>query len=277
MNELKNLTEILLDSYAHLVKGISVILPLIFAGLLLFLVGWLTARLLSWLIVRSLRLLRFDKMMNQLKADEFLERIKWNRSPSEIVGKLFYWLIMLLLFVGFSDALGMDMVSEKIGDLINYIPNLIIAALILIVGLYLAGRLQALVQTTMSSHGVKAGNFISNLLFYLLTLFVVLTALEQLQFNIDLLTANVMILLGGIALAFAIGYGLAAKEIFPHIISSYYNKSLFHVGDRIRLADTEGVILELTNLSVVIATAEGKRYIPAKKLITEEVEILTQQ
>ena len=275
MNELKNLTEILLDSYTHLIEGISVTLPLLFAGLVLFLLGWLVARLLAWLVVRSLRLLRFDKMMSQLRVDEFLKRLKWNRSPSEIVGKLLYWVIMLLLFVGFSDALGMNMVSKKIGDLINYIPNLIIAALILIVGLYLAGRLQSFIQTTLSSHGVKAGKFISNLLFYLLSLFVVLTALEQLQFNIDLLTANVMILLGGVALAFAIGYGLAAKEIFPHIISSYYNKNLFHIGDHIRLADTEGVIVEMTNLSVVIATAEGKRYIPAKKLITEEVEVLT--
>jgi len=272
MNDLRHWTEIILASYTNLIDGVIFALPRILAGLMMLLLGWLLARLLSKLIARSLKVLRFDKLMDRMQVGTFLKRVKSDKTPSQIVAKFVYWIIMLMIFVGFSETLELSIVSQKIGMLINYIPNIIIAAFILIIGMYLANQFRTLVQTTLSSYGIRSGRVVGSILFYLVAIFVILTTLEQLKFNIDLLTSNVMILLGGVALAFAIGYGLAAKEIFPHIISSYYNKGTFHIGERIRISGTEGTIVELTNLSVVIETKEGRRYIPAKNLISEEVD-----
>lgn len=274
MDDLRHWTEILLESYTRLVDGLIYTLPRILAGSILFLAGWLIARILSSIIIKSLKTFRFDKLMDRAQVGEFLRNAKIENPPSQIVGKFIYWIMMLLLLVGFAEALNLTVVSQKIGVLINYIPNIFIAAFILILGLYLANKLREFAQMTLSSYAVKAGRLIGNMLFYVVAVFVILTALEQLQFNIDLLTSNVMILLGGIALAFAIGYGLAAKEIFPHIISAYYSKNMFKLGDTIRVEQTEGKIIEMTNLSVVIQTADGKKYIPAKKLVTKEVEVI---
>jgi len=275
MEDLRHWTEILLESYTKLIDGLIHALPRVVAGVLLFFIGWIVARFLSRIVARSLKALRFDNLMNRAKVGEFLKQMKIEESASQIVGKFIYWLIMLLIIVGFAEALNLQVVSQKIGVLINYIPNIILAAFILIVGLFLAGKVKEFLQTSMASYGVKAGRMIANIVFYLIAAFVILTALEQLQFNIDLLTSNVMILLGGAVLAFAIGYGLSAKEIFPHIISSYYNKGMFNMGDHIKVGETEGEIIEITNISVIIKTKQGKRFIPAKKLVTEEVEVLS--
>lgn len=275
MEELKHWTEILLESYSKLIDGLIITLPKILAGIVLFVIGWLLARLISRIIAKSLKALKFNQLMDRVKMGEFSKKLRIEKTPSQIVGKFIYWLLMLLIIVGFADALALSVVSEKIGVLINYIPNIILAALILIIGLFVAGKVKEMVQLSLSSYAIRANRLIGNIFFYVITAFVVLTALEQLEFNIDLLTSNVMILLGGVALAFSIGYGLAAKEIFPHIISSYYSKGMFDVGDTIRVADTEGKILAITNLSIVLETPEGKRYIPAKKMVTEEVDILT--
>lgn len=274
MDDLRHWTEILLASYTKLVDGLIYALPRILAGIILLGVGWLFARLLSRIIARSLKALKFDRMMDRVKMGEFLAKIRIEKTPSQLVGKFIYWILMLMILVGFADAMELEMVSEKIGVLINYIPNVILAALILIIGLFIAGKVKEMVQLSLASYAIRANRLIGNILFYVIAAFVVLTALEQLEFNIDLLTSNVMILLGGVALAFAIGYGLAAKEIFPNIISSYYSKNMFGVGDNIRIAGTEGEIIAITNLSVILQTSEGKRYIPAKKLVTEEVDIL---
>ncbi len=274
MDDLKNWTEILLESYSQLIDAIIFALPRIAAGLVLLLAGWLIAKLISKIISRALRALRFDRLMDRVHVGEFLTRSKINELPSNIIGKLIHWLIMLLIIVGFAEALKLTIVSQKIGILINYIPNIILASLILIVGFFFANKVREFLRTSMTSYAIRSGRTISNIIFYLIAVFIVLTALEQLRFNIDLLTSNVMILLGGIALAFAIGYGLAAKEIFPNIISSYYGKGMFRVGDRIKTTDAEGEILEITNMSVVIKTDTGRRFIPAKKLVTEEIEIL---
>jgi small-conductance mechanosensitive channel len=275
MEDLRHWTEILLESYTKLVDGLIFALPRIIAGAVLFLLGWLLAKLFSRLISRSLKALKFDKMMERVKLGDFLKRLRISSTPSQLAGKFIYWLVMLLMIVGFADALNLEVVSQKIGVLINYLPNIILAALILIIGLFLAGKVQQVIQVSMASQGIRAGRMIGNIIFYIISVFIILTALEQLKFNIDLLTSNVMILLGGVALAFSIGYGLAAKEIFPNIISSYYGKNMFAVGDTIRLAETEGEILEITNISVVLQTPEGKRYIPAKKFVTEEVDIIS--
>lgn len=265
---------ILVESYRKLIDGLILTLPKILVGGLLLLLGWLLARLFSRLVTRSLKALRFDKLMDRVHLSDQLKSLKIERTPSEILGKLFYWVFMLLILVGFAEAMELTLISEKIGVLINYIPNLILAGFILVVGLYLAGRMKTFVQASLASHAIGASRMISNILFYLVATFVFLTVLEQLQFDIGLLTSNVMILVGGVALAFALGYGLSAKEIFPNIISSYYNKGMFKVGDRIKIGDAEGEIIELSNISVVIKTADGKRFIPSKKFVTEEVEVI---
>ena len=275
MEDLRHWTEILLESYTKLIDGLIVALPRVVAGVLLFLFGWLLARIFSRIIAKSLKALRFNNLMDRVKLGNFLKRIKVEDTPSQIAGKFAYWLIMLLIIVGFAEALALRVVSQKIGVLINYIPNIILASFILVVGMFLAGKVKEFIQTSMISYGVKAGRLIGNIIFYLLAAFVILTALEQLQFNIDLLTSNVMILLGGAVLAFAIGYGLSAKEIFPNIISSYYNKGMFQIGDKVSVGETSGEIIEITNISVVIKTENGKRFIPAKKFVTEEVEIIS--
>lgn len=161
----------------------------------------------------------------------------------EITAHLGLKLGAIKIFVGFAEAMELTLISEKIGILINYIPNLILAAVILVAGLYLAGRMKTFVQASLASHAIGASRMISNILFFLVATFVFLTVLEQLQFDIDLLTSNVMILIGGAALAFALGYGLSGKKIFPNIISSYYNKGMFKIGDRIKIGDSEGEII----------------------------------
>ena len=219
MDEIRHWTEILLESYTRMIDGIIVGLPRVIAGLALFILGWLFAKIISRIIARSLKALRFDKLMDRLKIGAFLSQMKIAQTPSQIVGKVIYWLIILLIIVGFAEALELTIVSQKIGILINYIPNIVLAALILVIGFYLAGKMKDLIQTSLTSYAIRSSRMIATILFYLMASFVVMTALEQLKFNIDLITSNVMILLGGAALAFALGYGLSAREIFPNIIS----------------------------------------------------------
>ena len=274
MEDLRHWTEILLASYKQLVEGFISVFPKIIVGIILFTLGWFVARLISRLFAKSLRLLRFDRLMDQAQIGGFVRRMKMSKKPSDIIGKFIFWTLILLMVVGFADVMGLRVVSQKIGALINYIPNIIIALLVLIFGLFLAGKVKEVVELTFTSYAVKAGKLVGNIIFYLLAIVICLTALDQLKFDIHLLTSNVMILIGGVALAFAIAYGLSAKEILPNLISSYYSKNLFSVGQTIQLGETQGEILEINNTSVIIKTASGRRIIPAKKLVTEEVEII---
>ncbi|RMG27512.1 MAG: hypothetical protein D6730_07010 [Bacteroidetes bacterium] len=274
MDLYENWTNTLSQSFQQLMEGVASTLPRLLLAVVLLIGGWLLARIMAWLVGRSLRLLQFDKLMQRLQLGRWLDRMKIEKRPSELVGKFAYWIMLLLVLVGFSETLGLSVVSRKISDLINYLPNVLIALFILVVGLYVAHALRELVHTTFTSYSIKAGKLIGNIVFYALTIFICLTALDQLQFNIELLTSNAMILVGGISLAFALGYGLSAKEILPNMLSAYYSKSMFEVGQTIQIGDTKGQIVSITNISVVIKNEAGTRIIPAKKLVTEEVQVL---
>ncbi|MEM7371497.1 MAG: mechanosensitive ion channel domain-containing protein [Bacteroidota bacterium] len=270
MDELKHWTDIA----QNLLVGLSAWLPKIFGALLILLVGWMIARVLRTLISKGLRLARFNVLMGHLGIDQLLKKGNIKKDPSGMFGQFVYWFIMLIVLVAFTDGLGLEIVSQKIGLLINYLPNVLVALIIVIVGFYAANLVRETIFSSFGSYGIKGSRLVGNMIFYLLMVFILLTALDQLQFNVALLTSNIMILLGGIALAFAIAYGLSAKEIFPHMISSYYSKGIFEVGQTIKIGEVEGEILEITNLSVVLKTLTGRYLIPAKRLLTEDVQIL---
>jgi hypothetical protein len=273
MNEIRHISEILLESYQNFVDGVIHVLPKLFASIFIIFAGWVVARIIAYVVTKTLRLMKFDAFMERTRVTLFMKKAGMTKSPSWIVGRLIFWTFILLIFVGVAEAMGLPLVSRKIGEIINFIPNIFIAMAILVAGLYLAGLARDTLGTAMESYGVRSGRFIGKMVFYLITLIVCLTALDQLHFNIDFLTSNLMILIGGVALAFALGYGLSAREVLPNIISSYYGKNHYKVGQWVKIGEYEGKIMDITNISVVLKTETGKVYIPAKRMITEEVEV----
>lgn len=274
MNELRHWTEILLASYQNVIDGVIEAIPRFVGGLVLLIAGWLFARFTAYLVVKSLKLVRFDGLMKKAQVEQFLQRAHIDKSPSELIGRMIYWVIILLVVAGFAEATHLDTVSEKVGALVAYIPNILMALLVLIVGLYFANTIREVIKTAFSSYAVKASRLISTIIFYLLVGVIVLTALDQLQLNVALLTSNVMILLGGVMIAFAIAYGLSARAVLPHIIASYYGKGQFQVGQKVRVGNVEGIIGEITSIFIVINTDEGRHCIPAKDFLNQEILVL---
>lgn len=100
-------------------------------------------------------------------------------------------------------------------------------------------------------------------------------ALEQLGINTTIITSNVIIVIGGAVLAFAISYGFASKDILHNFLASLYSKNNFQIGQKIMLQDDSvGEIVKMDNISVTLKTEEGKLIIPIHILITEKIRII---
>lgn len=250
-------------------------IPSVLGAVFMLVLGWLVARLLAFVIRKSLIAIRFDQLLAKTPVSELSEKLNITQQPSALLSRFFFWVIILMILTSLADAWRWTIVSEKISALISYFPNILLAIVILIGGMTVAGALRNAALRTFSSHGVRSGKTMSNILFYLIVIIAVISALDQLQLNVDLLTSNFMIVVGGIALAFAIGYGLSAKEILPHLISSFYLKNQYHPGQVIRIGELEGEILEINNINVVLTQAQGKVIIPAKRLVSEDVHVLS--
>ncbi len=251
----------------------AAVLPNIAGALAVILVGWVVARLVSKGIKRLLQKSNIDRLAAKLNDIDLFSKANFRIVPSTILSKLLYFLIMFIVVIVATDVLGMQVVSDLMTNLLNYVPHLLSAFLVFIVGVMVADFIKNIVLTTCVSLAIPAASLIANIVFYFLFLNVTMIALTQAKINTDFIQDNLSIILGGIVLAFAIGYGFASRSIVANFLSSFYNKEKIKPGDVIRIDGIKGRVMEVDNTSIILQSEGRKVVIPLSKLDSETFEI----
>lgn len=275
MQELTTWTELFFNSLQAFGHTLAAAVPKILGAILILLLGWLFAKLVSNGIARLLNVLKFDSLSEKLKATEFLERANVNLTPSKFIGKFVYWILLLLVIISAADALGWDTVSTEISKLLSFLPNLLIAIIFFVVGTYIASFIRDFIKGTTSSMGISAGKIISNVVFYFLFIIVTLTSLEQAGVDTSIISANLSLILGAILLSAGISYGFASRDVLSNILASFFSKSNFQVGQTIEIEGEKGKIISTNNISVTLLNVQNEKIvIPAHQLINNRVKII---
>lgn len=277
MKELTNWTELLsLSLYQFFEKAVAVI-PTIITALLILFLGWLFAKIVSGIVKRVLKTMKFDALADKLNLTDYLEKANVRLDPSSMVGKIVYWILLLLVWLSTCDALGWTRVSEQLNRLLEFIPDLFIALVFFIVGTYIAGFIRDLIRGATASIGISAGKMISNLVFYFLFMVVSITALEQAGMDTTLITSNLLLIIGTIFIAAAISYGFASRDLLSNILAGFFSRRTFEVGQTIEVNGVKGKIIEMNNIAITILSSESaqvKIVIPAHELIVSKVKII---
>jgi small-conductance mechanosensitive channel len=198
--------------------------PQLLAALLLLFVGWLLANLVRTGVLKMLDVLRFDSLAEKTGIEAFLKHGNLDVSLSRILAKLVYWVIIFVVVVTVSNSLGLHMVAELFNKVVLYIPNLIVAILVLVFGVLVARFVNRMVFAYLNNMGVQGALTISTLAEYAVIIFVVFVALEQLEIGTNLLTAAFQIGFGAIGLAFALAFGLGGREWAASVIKRLTEK-----------------------------------------------------
>ncbi len=275
MEELTSWSELFFNSLQNIALKAQETIPGIIGAILMLLIGWLFAKVVYFIISRVLKALRFDDLAERINVKEFLDRANVKASPSQLISKFFYWLILLLVITTASDALGWHVVSEQVSNLINFLPKLLLAIVFFAVGTFVATFIRDLIRSATSSLGIGAGKIISNGVFYFLFIIITLTALEQAGMDTSLITSNLLLIIGAVLAAAAISYGFASREILSNILAAFFSRRTFKEGQTIEVDGVRGKIVEVTNISVTIRSGEReKTVIPTHQLISRKVKIL---
>jgi len=161
-------------------------------------------------------------------------------------------------------VLGLPAVAAWLGQVINYLPQVFGGAVIALVG-YVASRpLGEATARAAERAGIARGAALGNLVRIVVLVVVVLIGIDQLGLDVSLLINLATILaaaaVGGLALAFGIGAGPAVRNI----VAAHYLQRSYRVGQRVRVGELEGEILEFTPTAVVLDVAEGRAAVPAQ-------------
>ena len=250
-------------------------LPNVLAAIGILIVGWLIAKFIANLIRRLLVSLKVDRFAEKLNEIEIIEKSNIKIVPSVILSKFVYYIVLLFAMIVATEQLHMPSVSNLVGQIINYLPNLITALILLGVGLLFAEFIRKIVVTTGKSIGIPSANIIGTVIFYFILINVLLSALSQAKVKMDFINTNLSVIIAGVAFAFAIGYGLASKNQMANMLSSFQVKKRFNVGDKISVGGYKGEIIEIDNNAVTLKNENKKIIIPLSTLTSESVEILS--
>lgn len=271
-----SLVQDLIDSFSsYLAIGVDYA-PILFLALAVLIVGWIFAKIVKWIVRRTLKSIKFDAMLEKVGIDKMMAKIKPGLSGAKIIAGLLYWLIMLVFIMASCDVMGVTAVSNAMGAFFAYLPTLVIALVIFMLGAYICDLIKNMVYTAANSIGISGAKAIANIVYYVLFIFVAITALNQAGVDTDIITSNVTLILGSILLAFAISYGIASRNLVKNLLSSYYGKGKFKEGQTVRIGDVQGVISKIDSISITIDTGSSQMVIPSQVLVEEQIEILGQ-
>ncbi|MBK6620742.1 MAG: mechanosensitive ion channel [Saprospirales bacterium] len=263
------------DIFYDLLRQFLAVLPSLTGALLILLIGWLIAKSLSRLIKKLLSRSGVDALAERLNRIELVEKARIRIVPSVLLAKVIYYVLMLVIALAATDVLGIEAVSNLMADIIAYVPNLLTAFLLLFVGLLFADFAKGIVLSATKSIGIPSAGLIANFIFYFILISVAMSALGQAGIDTEFLRANLTILIAGGVLAFALGYGLASREMMANFIASFYSKDKVKLGDTIRIGEVQGEVVAMDNSSLTLEGEDKKLIIlPLSKLTSENVVII---
>lgn len=192
--------------------------PQLLGAIVALVLGWMLAKVARSGVMRLLVLLKFDKATEKSGLEAFMKHAELELSVASVIGNLIYWLIILVMIVTVANSLGLSMVAELFNKVVLYIPNVIVSIMVLVFGTILARFINRLVFAWLNNMEFQGALTVSTFSEYAMLVFVFFMALEQLQIANELLTAAFIISFGAVGLAFAIAFGLGAKDWAGRVI-----------------------------------------------------------
>ena len=216
--------DIIRESVGSFVSGIGDFLPSLLAAFLILIVGWIVAKVLKAAVGRGLKLIRFPTLTAKAGIDQFLTTGGLTRTATDLLGVLVYWLVMLIVLVTAVNALGLEVASSLLNEILLYIPNIIASVIVVAVGLYAANFVSAMVRTAAANAGIEEAGLVAGLSRYALIAFTFAIALGQLRIGQELVTNGFLIVFGAAALAAALAVGLGARDFVGRVIEDRFGK-----------------------------------------------------
>jgi hypothetical protein len=216
--------DIFLTSLHAVIRQVADFLPKLLVALVLLFVGWLVAKFARSAMRRLLALARFDLLAQKTGIEEFLKHGDIQITLSGIIAEVTYWLVLLIVLVTISSSLGLTAVAELFNRVVLYLPNIVVAVLILILGTLLARFVNRLVFAWLRNLGVEGALTISTVAEYAVQVFAIFVALEQLAIATHLLTTAFAILFGSVCLALALAFGLGGREWAAEVIRKWASR-----------------------------------------------------
>ena len=198
--------DVLSQSFQNVSYGVMAFIPSLVVAIIIFVVGWLIGIGLGRVVKQIVDALRIDSALRPTGIEKVLSRAGFQLSSGKFLGFLVKWFFIVIFLVASLDVLHLTTVNAFIsGVVLGYLPQVIVAALILFVAAIVAQAAERLIAGSARAASVESAGFIGKVARYAIWIFALIAALDQL----NVAPAFMQTLFTGIVIAIALAVGLA--------------------------------------------------------------------
>ena len=208
-----------INAFGSALSGVFSFIPRLVGFLVILLVGWLVGIAVDKALTLLLRKVGFERLSNRIGMTNLERRMGMRMDSAQLLGRVAFWFIFLLFLVPATDALGLPTVSSTLTGLVDYIPNIFVAILVLFLGTLLGVFVGDIIRGTTTASKMGNPNMLGTIARWSIIGFACLIALEQLQIAPSLITVLFTAIVGGLALAFGLSFGLGGRESAQRLLS----------------------------------------------------------
>ena len=193
-------------------------IPSLIAAIVVLLVGLLIASLLRALIERVVSAIKFDALLRRMGVEDFAKRGGFELNSGKFIGGIVYWFFVIVLVLASSDILGLWGLSSFLSQVLLFFPNIIVAALIVLVAVVVGHFVRALVRGSVKGAKLHASHFLGTLAWWATVVFGILAALMQLGVGTQIIETVITGAIAMVSLAGGIAFGLGGKDYATDLI-----------------------------------------------------------
>ena len=217
----QNLADVTIGSLLSVWSGVLSFIPSLIGALIVLIIGLIVAVGLSSIVEKIIAAIKLDAFLHRLGLEEYFNRAGLKINAKKFFGALVYWFFIIVFVLAAADAIGLTGLSQFLRDVVAYIPQIVVAVLILLVSVVIANALRTTVKASVVGSKLHAANFLSNITWWSAVIFGFITALIQLGIAPMLLNTIITGLVAMIALAGGIAFGLGGKDYALHLIAKF--------------------------------------------------------
>lgn len=203
--------QMLLEPIRASLHQVGAFLPHVLLAIAILIIGWLIAKAVRFAVVRMLRAVNFNVITEKAGVDRFLQQGGGEADTVHILGLLVYWLLLLAALMVAFNSMGLAYVTDLIGRIVLFVPKVMVAVLILAFGAYFARFVASAVTTYCKNVGMVDAEILGRLALYMILVFVVLVALDQLGMG-DIIRQTFLIIIAAVALGLALAFGIGGAK-----------------------------------------------------------------
>jgi small-conductance mechanosensitive channel len=249
-------------------------LPNLIATIVFIFIGLLLSKFVTKWFAKVIEKVGFNTLCDMLGIERGLKTLGFKLSPSTLVGRILYLFFVLIILVAGAETLGLDRLSSLLDEFVLYLPKLVGAMVITVIGLFIAKAVKKQVEASFENMGIEFGDAAAKMLQMLVIFITFSLVVGQLQLETELLNTIFTVLIASMGVALALALGLGTKAIANSIVSGIYAREQLLPGDEIEFDGFIGNVIQVSTVNTIIENKDGLQMsIPNQDLLIKTYTI----